>query len=223
MNPSPAHLPRTWTARRWPDRPAASHPTTRPGEWRPLQCTWLPSSAPAALAPGRARLGWTPAALHLEAEFTADRPRNRALRLNERTWELGDVCELFLQLDGHRDYLEIHVTPENQRLQLRWPDGGLQRVRAKQAPLESYFVAQTDWVASSTLVAPGVWITRLAVPAVRLGVPELHPGRILRAAVCRYHYRPNRTEPELSSTAALAAAGFHQPAAWDTVTLAPAA
>ena len=46
---------------------------------------------------------------------------NRARNDNEKTWETGDVMECFIQLPGHEDYFEFHVTPEERKLQLHLP------------------------------------------------------------------------------------------------------
>jgi len=187
----------------------------------PLGRSWLPPAAQATPAPARARLTWQPTALELEADFAGDPPANRARRLNELTWETGDVCELFLQVAGQGEYVELHVTPENQRLQLRFSATGIAEVRAGRRRLEEFMIADPHWVTSRTRLEPGHWITHLSVPAACLGLAAFTPGQRLRAAVCRYQCLPGQPEPVTSTTAALTQPGFHQPSSWHEAILVP--
>lgn len=158
--------------------------------------------------------------LHVDAIFHGNAPRNRATRLNERTWELGDVFEFFLLSEDGDAYLEIHVTPENQRLQLRWPSNGLTRVHAKKQKLEEFLVPDPHWVVSRTKIEDEKWSTHLSVPAHHCPVSRLRAGQRFRAAVCRYHYPAGSSEPVLSTTALLPQPGFHQPQHWHELVLA---
>jgi hypothetical protein len=118
---------------------------------------------------GWARVSWSAMQLCWEAVFLTGRASNRARRLNERTWELGDVCEVFVQEEGADHYFELHVTPENQRLQLRFDPHGIERLRSGIDPLDSFLLPQADWVESSTHQGPGYWSTRVLLPAARFG------------------------------------------------------
>lgn len=118
----------------WPAQLAAAlpEPSTRLNPmavdptWQPLTQPWLKTAGPSAFHPRWAKVSWSCLGLCYDVVFLGPRHHNRACRLNERTWELGDVCELFLQLSGQSTYLELHVTPENHRLQLLWPLGGME-------------------------------------------------------------------------------------------------
>lgn len=190
-------------------------------DWQPLEQAWRGGAPEPAFYSGWAQVHWSPDALHFSAIFIGSAQRNRARRLNERTWELGDICEVFLQGPADGPYLELHVTPENQRLQLLWPAGGVERFRRHEAPLDDFLVAQPDWVRSSTRVGPGFWAARVTVPWSCLGL-EAGAAPALRAAVCRYDYG-GRTEPVWSSTAPLREANFHRPHEWQPLALLPAA
>ena len=60
--------------------------------------------------------------VRLFALLQSDNPKNRADADNQKTWQTGDVLELFLQETGCADYYEFHSTPEGIRLQLHLPD-----------------------------------------------------------------------------------------------------
>ncbi|MDI1334895.1 MAG: hypothetical protein PSU94_01825 [Lacunisphaera sp.] len=141
--------------------------------------------------------------------------------MNQRTWELGDICEIFLQAEGRPDYFELHITPENNRLQLHWPPDGLARFRGEQARLEDFTISQPDWVESSTEAGPEYWVAHAKITFDRLGIDPLAHPPALRTAVCRYDYGPNPT-PVLSSTAPLREPNYHRTQEWQLLKLLPA-
>lgn len=198
-----------------PPAPAALGP-----DWQPLQQAWRTSGKEPAFQPGWARITWQDTALCYDVLFTGARPRNRARRLNESTWELGDVCEIFLQGPGPGDpgYVELHVTPENQRLQLRWTPDGLGRVRSGELPIEQFMVADPDWVESNVHVGLTSWFVQVVLPVPRLGLRPLAAGARLRTAVCRYDCG-DKSDPVLSSTAALQAPSYHRRQDWHELVL----
>jgi len=188
-------------------------------QWLPLQQTWLGGKTDTRFQPGWARIRWNPSWFCVEAIFLCHRPANRARRLNERTWEQGDVCELFLQDARATTYLEIHVTPENQRLQLEFGENDIARVRAGTAPLENFCIHAPDWVESSTYLGPGFWATQLIVPAARFGSDLLSPTRSFIGTVCRYDCDDARS-PTLSASAPLTELFYHHRADWHRFELA---
>ncbi len=93
------------------------------------------------LKPGHAKLGRQQNALWALAEMEDDDIYNLADGHNQPTWELGDVFEVFAQREGEPAYIEVHVTPENYRLHLRFPDETvIQRIRAGETTHAPYFV-----------------------------------------------------------------------------------
>ncbi|MFO1451713.1 MAG: hypothetical protein U1F61_26355 [Opitutaceae bacterium] len=188
------------------------------GSFVPLGQSWRPEGLESGFQSGWARIRWSPTHVCWEAVFLCGRPANRARRLNERTWELGDVCEVFVQEAGADHYFELHVTPENRRLQLRFDEHGIQRLRSGIETLESFLLPQADWVESGTHLGPGYWSTRVLMPASRFGPRPLDPSRQFIGAVCRYDCeRPG--EPILSSTAALQEPFYHRRQDWHAVNL----
>lgn len=193
-------------------------------EWKPLVQAWQVSpERDATLRRGTARVLWEPSALIFEARFTGVNQRNRATALNQRTWELGDVCEVFVFGEDMPAYLEVHVTPENQRLQLRFPPGAIEEVRAGRATLASFMVPDPSWVETSvTLMDAEQVLYRIRIPTTSLGLAvPLAPGTALRAAVCRYDYGASPDGPVLSSTAPLREPFFHRFAEWSPLCLQP--
>jgi len=217
--PAPRFQPVSWRAVPLPaqkESPALSLAAID-ASWVALTQSFRSPTAEQSFQPGWARIFWDHSHFHYETVFQG-RPRgNRAVRLNERTWELGDVCEIFLLNPESGGYLELHVTPENQRLQLFFPSDGIQRVRAKSATLEAFMIAQPDWVRTKICLGPDFWAVHAVVPCDRMGLGSLAPGQQFRTAVCRYDYL--REEPILSSTIPHRAASFHEPNTWHPLTV----
>jgi hypothetical protein len=179
-------------------------PAWLPADWIDLRQHWRgPAGPEAGFRPARARFERRPDGLRFEVVLEELAPGNRAASLNERTWRLGSVCEIFVRHRADR-YLELHVTPENRRLQLDWPLGGLAEIRAGRARLEDFMVPDEGWCRTAAAAVPGGW---------RLEADFAVDGPELLAAVCRYDCsQPDH--PILSSTALLAEPAFHRWQEW---------
>lgn len=210
-----------WPARYFPaeNRFAGPAPSDT-GTWVPLGQSWLPRGTEAGFRPGQARVTWHEQALIFNLLFRGRPTGNRARRLNERTWELGDVGEVFLQISGRADYWEFHVTPENHRLQLHWPPHGLAAFRSGGAPLEQFTLGPKAGLRSTAIVEDGGWRATLAVPVAALGLAGLAAGLCFRTAVCRYDCA-GTADPVCSATAPLREMSFHRPDEWTSLTLCP--
>ncbi len=189
-------------------------------DWRELGQAWRAEPEP-GFNSGWARIRWNTTGLLFESVFLQCQPANRARSLNEHTWEMGDIAEYFLQETTTGRYLELHVTPENQRLQLLWPLGGLDRFRADTTALSEFLISDPDWVQSAATVAADHWTARAFVPFARLGLREGEIPSGWRIAVCRYD---RSLGPEMcSSTARLGEPNFHRHAEWSELRLRPGA
>lgn len=188
--------------------------------WHQLGQHWRPATEP-GFNPGWARIRWNETGLLYEAVFLQRHPANRARRLNEQTWELGDIAEFFLHDPITGRYLELHVTPENHRLQLLWPLGGLERFRSGTAPLDDFLISNPRWVESQTGVTEDHWTARAFIPYSCLGLESPPKAPVLRTAVCRYDR--SRGPELLSSTARLTEANFHRHQEWAELNLLPSA
>jgi len=223
VNPGPTRFAPVWTARALAG-PAEAGPPASPvdlgSDWHELGQAWR-KKPEAGFNPGWARIRWSATGLLYEADFMQRGPANRARSLNEHTWEMGDIAEFFLQETRTGRYLELHVTPENQRLQLLWPLGGLDRFRAGQAALGEFLVSDPGWVESTAHISADHWTARAFVPFACLGFRDPQDLTGLRTAVCRY----DRSQgPELlSSTARLADANYHRHREWAELRLHPPA
>lgn len=221
MLSSPAPVSSTWTAEPLPIPPPQENrlsPLAIDHRWQGLGQPWRSSETEPGFNRGWARIQWSTSALHYSVILLGPRPTNAAVELNERTWELGDVVEIFLHHPGSQHYIELHITPENQRLQLLWPMAGLERVRQKKASLEEFAVNSAHWVQSSTYVGPGFWVAHAVVPLSVLQLEQAASRPELRTAVCRYDYA-NGSVPVLSSTAPLQAADYHRVHEWQKLLL----
>ncbi len=196
----------------WPASPASID-----RHWLPMGQPWHPGAPELSFQPGWARIRWQETGLHYDAVFMGGGARNSARQLNERTWELGDVGEIFVQGGSGPAYLEVHITPENSRLQLLWSADGIARVRSKAATLGEFMIAQPDWVQSQVHVGSHFWAIQVTIPAARFGLSRLHAGQLLRTAVCRYDYGTG--QPVLSSTAPLPIPFFHHREGWHPLLL----
>ena len=164
------------------------------------------------------RLAWTPKALLVEAEITDDEVTTRATADNQRMWQLGDVFEAFLQIEGKRDYVELHVTPNNQRMHLHLPGvGGKASEDAVPVPFEQMLVHPVGFRSTASRTPTG-WRVMMSIPASVFRIPVFHPSLALRVSFCRYDAAATG-EPVLSTTADHPVIAFHRPHEWTPVTL----
>ncbi len=142
-----------------------------------------------------------------------DQPSNQTVQWNEATWMKGDALELFFHAEGRPGYFEFHVTPENQRLQLFFPNAAAFRERRKHhhwAISESRFESttrindvRTEWEA----------VMRIKLALVLDG-PRDDGSRRFRFSFSRYDYQPGRVRPVTSATTPLSKPDFHHIPEW---------
>ena len=201
---------------------AAGAATAREPGWKPLDQFWRPEGREPGFQPGSARVLWNERGLLFDIVFAGRGPRNAARSLNEHTWELGDIAEIFLQREGGEEYLEIHVTPENQRLQLRWTPAGFAAFRRDLGLLGRFAVSDPHWIESRSQVRNSDWSVSAFLPAsiIDPGAGILGPATRLRVAVCRYDCTAGPGFV-LSSTARLTQPAYHRREEWDLLVLDP--
>ncbi len=168
---------------------------------------------------GDARLSWTPAALHVEAHLTDDDVISRTTGDNQKSWELGDVFEIFVQIEGHPGYAELHVTPNQHRVQLDLP-GPRGRPTPEAAPLafDKMLVTPVRFDGKATRTTTG-WRVIATIPASIFSLDRFAPGQRLRVAFSRYDATTGQP-PVLSTTAAHRRIDFHRPTEWSAIVLA---
>jgi hypothetical protein len=163
-------------------------------------------------APATVRVGWLGHSLRVYAELDDADIFSRATAHNQRMWELGDVLEIFLHPEGSASYVEVHVTPNNFRLQLKFPDTATLR-RAQAANHfddlllgEGVFHSHT-W----TDAKHGKWFVHAEIPAGLVAGAEAFPPKTSwRFSFSRYDGTRGRQEPVISSSSPHAKPDFHR-------------
>lgn len=178
---------------------------------------WNDSPDP-GFQPGKVQLSWTPTALQIEADLTDDHVFTAATGDNQKTWDLGDVFEIFIQPVGRRDYVELHVVPTNHRVHAQFPGPGL--IASPNEPLLAFDQAIVDpaGFTSTATQTPKGWKVTATIPASVLDVAKFTPGQRLRISFSRYDATPDQ-DPVLSTTAAHPVIRFHRPEEWTEVEL----
>jgi hypothetical protein len=180
---------------------------------------WLDQEA-AGFSPGAVRMGWRENSLLVFAELMDMDIFNGATKLNQRTWELGDVFEFFLKSSEKASYVEFHVTPNNQRLQLCYPDGGAAEWAQKMGRLEEFLVPgesfySMTWVESRKCR----WHVLAEIPALAVcGSNAPIENTRWRFSFGRYDYTRGVAEPVISSTSPHTKPDFHREHEWGVLT-----
>ena len=166
--------------------------------------------------PASVRLGWRDNRLWVYARLQDRDIFNDATRLNDATYELGDIFEILVRPIAQDAYFEFHVTPENQHLQLRWPDvQAIERYSGKHQSLQP-FLFREKVLESQTSVQAELhqWRVLDGVPATVAESPRIHEGDIWSFSFSRYDYARGVAEPVLSSSSPHAVPKFHRQQEW---------
>lgn len=168
--------------------------------------------------PGAVQIGWNTESFIVEADLVDDEIITRATEDNQRLWTLGDVFEIFLQIEGRSDYVELHVAPNNLRMHLHKPNvAGRPSPESPVLSLEEMLVAPPGF-SSDVIRSSYGWRIRATIPAPVLGLDSYTSGTKLRASFCRYDAGGDR-EPILSTTSAHLIDSFHRPHEWRRLVL----
>lgn len=187
-------------------------------EWRMGQA-WLPKPE-ANWKPAVVRAGWTARGLRVEAELDDLDVFNPARDFNEVAYTQGDVFEIFVRPEAQEAYFEIHITPENQVLQLRFANAAAIEKLRDNGLGKDLLAPHKVWqprIASETRVdvAQAKWIVRAEVPfALALEKGPMKPGERWFCSFCRYDYTRGERQPVLSSTSPHAKCNFHRQQEW---------
>lgn len=173
---------------------------------------WLPQPE-ADFRPGEVWLGVHGDELLVYARMDDDQPSNQATQWNDPTWITGDAFEFFFQADGRPGYHEFHVTPENGRLQLFFPNRAAFHARRGHrhwAIAESCFESATRINEARTQ-----WEVLMRIKLARvLEEPRDDGSRRFKFSFSRYDYQPGRQRPVTSATTPLSAPDFHNVDQW---------
>jgi hypothetical protein len=176
---------------------------------------WLPKQE-ADFTPGIVRVGWRENSLLFFAELIDADIFTDATDHHQRFWELGDTFEIFLRPLDQESYAEFHVTPNNLRLHLNFPDAIAVEQARKTGSLENVLVrekefASTTWVQSEARRWSA--FVEIAASSINKELKDLRGSKWL-FSFGRYDYRRGRKEPVISSTSAHTVADFHRQTEW---------
>ena len=186
-------------------------------DFAPFQQGWIQQPTP-GFRPARAAAAWSGELLYIHAQLKDDDIFNTmpGCEFNSLAINHGDVFEIFLQPSGQESYHEIHVTPNNQKFQLRIPcPGAFQK-------LKNRFTSNDDMIQSFKVWTPIVesrvkidksaqtWLVIVKIPLTMLAenIPAA-PGVKWRFSFCRYDYTRPDTTPTYSSTSPHSAINYH--------------
>jgi hypothetical protein len=188
----------------------------------PLRQAWQPEPSP-HFTPAEVRVGWWDESLLVFAELTDADIHSSATELNQRMWELGDTFEMFLRPADQEPYLEFHVTPNNQRLQLRIANTTALR-RAQAANEFDEFLLPGEVFHSTTWVQPERqrWFVFADIPTGAVsGQTGVIIGSRWHFSFSRYDYTRDVAEPVISSTSPHVRPDFHRQEEWGIIHFSP--
>lgn len=179
------------------------------------QQAWLAEPEP-EFRPMRVKAGWTRDALYVYAEIEDADIFNPEKRFNAPSFLSGDVFELFLRPCDQESYVEIHVTPENQKLQLRIPSTrALGAPRAKPGIPPEWFIDRAIESRVRVNVAAERWDVAVEIPfAMICEVLLPRSGDRWLFSFSRYDYTRGLVHPVLSSTSPHQVLNFHRQEEW---------
>jgi hypothetical protein len=185
-----------------------------------LQQAWL-EKPEADFASAQVRVGWRDNHLLVYAELADYDIFNDAKHLNDATYAKGDIFEIFVRPENQSDYWEFHITPENQNLQLHWPDDkAVWTCEDSQESLAPYFF-QEQLIQSQTQIRreQNVWRVLARVPAsvAQAGsTPDakIEDGAVWSFSFSRYDCTRGRELPVWSASSPHPEPKFHRQQEW---------
>jgi hypothetical protein len=167
--------------------------------------------------PMRVKTGWTRDALYVLAEIEDADIFNPEKQFNALSFMKGDVFEMFLRPCDQDAYFEFHVTPENQKLQLRFPSAAAFAVARAQPGLPPEWFISHRVIESRVRVntATQRWEVAAEIP-LDLICEASQPRCDTRwlFSFSRYDYTRGQENPVLSSTSPHKVLSFHRQEEW---------
>jgi hypothetical protein len=192
--------------------------------WK-LQQAWLAAPKRDHLV-GTFKAGSWSDALLVYAELHDIDIFNPVTKFNEVAFTEGDAFEMFLRPEGQATYFEFHVTPHNQKLQLRIPSAEWFASPPRKRSHDEFFNASRvakQLFDSRTQVCADEhkWYVVAVIPFA--SVVEGDPSRATqwRFSASRYDYTRGHEKPVLSSTSPHRVCNFHRQQEWGTLHLVP--
>ncbi len=171
-------------------------------------------------ASGIVRAGWRAQSLLIFAELSDADVFTQAREHNERFWEQGDTFEIFLQPSAAGPYVELHVAPNNLRLQLRFakPPSPQDVDPFATALIDDQVFVSRTWLQPEERG----WCVFADIPAAAVGYGPGHlASSTWRCSFGRYDATRGRPEPVISSTSPHPVPAFHRPHEWGELHFTP--
>jgi hypothetical protein len=173
-----------------------------------MQQAWLEAPEADFLA-AAIRVGWTPTSLLVRADLPDRDIFTQATESNQRMWELGDVFEIFLQAADRSEYVELHVTPPNLRLQLYFQSAGKPATRLDDGAFASRVKIDSE---------NQRWTVYAEIPARLVsGRDSIHAEESWHFSFSRYDASRDGQRPVLSSTSPHQVLNFHRVHEWGSL------
>jgi len=170
----------------------------------------------AEFLPGRVQVGWRENMLWIYATLQDADIFNPAARLNEETYKLGDAFEIFLRDKRMPHYLELHVSPFNQQMQLWFPCA--RNPQNEKEWIGRFIEASLFQSRTQVLESENRWHVLACVPFEHLAKKEtIEPGVEWLFSFSRYDYTRGKMQPVLSSTSVHRVLDFHRQEDWRTL------
>lgn len=170
-------------------------------------------------APAVVRAGWRHNSFLVYSELTDADIFTQASGLSQRMWELGDAFEIFLRPEGQEAYVELQVTPNNQRLQICYANTAVvERVRQTGCLAEALIPGEAfrskTWIEDMN----SWWHVFAEIPAqVVCGSNDRLADSRWHFSFSRYDYTQGGAEPAISSTSPHIEANFHSQKEWGVI------
>jgi len=186
-----------------------------------MQQAWQASPS-VGFAPATVRVGWRDDTLLVFASMTDTDVRTDVTGHNQRFWELGDTCEIFLRPVDQAAYVEFHVSPNNYRLQLRFEDDTWMSAEPTVDPFAAS-VRAGELFRSHTWNTGAGWSVLAGIPSTSV-CDTVRPlaGSTWLASFSRYDVTGASGVPVISSTSPHAAPAFHRQQEWAHLTFVAA-
>lgn len=185
----------------------------------PLNQGWLPAPQP-EFRPASVRTGWAHDGLFVFAELEDVDIFNPITEFNAMAFQHGDVFEMFLRPADQSPYYEFHVSPQNQKLQLRFPSSDVFFTPRKEPSLPA------DWFVSSRVIESRVrvdaarnrwWVQALIPFDLVAEAGPVRAGSRWLFSFSRYDYTRGQDKPILSSTSPHQQVNFHRQQEWGSL------
>ncbi|MGE9290647.1 MAG: hypothetical protein ACQKBT_06645 [Puniceicoccales bacterium] len=184
----------------------------------PLGQTWL-GKTERDFQPGRVLIGWCPQFFHVFADLEDRDIIPAGSSPGSSTLTVSDIFQVFLNRPHCGDYLEIHVTPDNQTRAMSWTPERFSRFCDGEISIDEILLEKSGDLVTETWVdeAQTAWNAYIRIPIHILSprMPHFQASASFTGTFCRFDASPDSVEPVLSSSSTFKEGPrFHECAEW---------